>query len=215
MDPSWVVEVAQSVDVRTVLGGALLAAWIVGEIVILVRAGLSEAQIWLPSALVKSIWHGQWRTSADRGSGALILLSFYVWVFVTWGSFELRLLELPWFAFYVGVCIASVGVGVRLWALRVLGRHFSVMVTTTADQRLVRTGPYRRVRHPGYTGILLISIGLPALMLSGVGLLVGGILIPVVFAYRIRVEEIALRARFGREYEEYRLSTWYVLPHLI
>lgn len=215
MSAAWLVDAAQSTEIRTALGGVLLATWIVGEIVILARAGLSESQIWLPSALIKSLRHGQWRASADRGSGALILLSFYTWVFVTWGSFELGVLELPWPFFFVGACVAAAGVWMRLWALRVLGRHFSVMVTTTDDQHLVRAGPYRLVRHPGYTGVLLISVGLPMLMLSGVGLLVGCILIPFVFGYRIHVEEIALVKRFGPEYDAYRQSTWYVLPHLI
>lgn len=204
---------ALSVTDRGTLGGLLILVWLVGEAVILARARLSVDRAWLPTALLRSLW-GR-RGNEDRGSGAAVLGSFYIWALVTWASLALTFGTLPWYAFYPGLVSAMVGIGVRFWALAVLGRHFSVVVVTSADQTLVRTGPYRRVRHPSYTGVLLITAGVAALLLSGPGLLVGFLVVAAAFGYRIHVEEAALLSRFGREYAEYRRTTWRLVPYLV
>ncbi|HYZ91543.1 MAG TPA: isoprenylcysteine carboxylmethyltransferase family protein [Actinomycetota bacterium] len=51
------------------------------------------------------------------------------------------------------------GVALRIWSIRTLGRFFTYRVMTTEDQRVVSGGPYRFVRHPSYTALLVSCIG--------------------------------------------------------
>ena len=114
----------------------------------------------------------------------------------------------------LGVALIWAGVAFRLWAVRTLGRFFRVTVTTQDDHRLIDTGPYRRLSNPSYTGALIT--------MSGIGLAMGnwaslaGILFfaTLGFAFRIRVEEASLRARFGPDFDAYRKARWALIPPL-
>ena len=61
--------------------------------------------------------------------------------------------------FWIGLAIAWAGIGLRWWSFRTLGRYFTFTVQTSADQPVVTSGPYRFVRHPSYTGIMLALAG--------------------------------------------------------
>ena len=81
-----------------------------------------------------------------------------------------------------------------------------------ADHRVVDDGPYRRVRHPSYTGLLLEFAGVGIVLGSWLGLAV--ILVPIcaALAWRIHVEEAALRGRLGEAYATYTRGTWRLVP---
>jgi protein-S-isoprenylcysteine O-methyltransferase len=102
----------------------------------------------------------------------------------------------------------------RLWAVLALGRFFRITVLVQDQHRLVDTGPYRLLRHPAYTGRLLTMIGLGLAMRNWLSL-AAIVLVLLADAYRIRVEEQALRARFGESYERYAASRWRLVPFLI
>jgi protein-S-isoprenylcysteine O-methyltransferase Ste14 len=57
--------------------------------------------------------------------------------------------------FSIGLCVVWAGIGLRWWCFRTLGRYFTFTVMTSANQPVIATGPYRVLRHPSYTGILL------------------------------------------------------------
>ncbi|HEX5504354.1 MAG TPA: isoprenylcysteine carboxylmethyltransferase family protein [Thermomicrobiales bacterium] len=116
-------------------------------------------------------------------------------------------------AFFVaGIVLALLGVALRWYAIWCLGRYFTRVVAVRPNQQVVRRGPYRFVRHPAYSGMLLTILGLGlaltnwASLLALVGCAVAGLL------YRIRVEERALRAALGRPYEEYMRHTRRLIP---
>ncbi|HEV3228425.1 MAG TPA: isoprenylcysteine carboxylmethyltransferase family protein [Solirubrobacteraceae bacterium] len=117
-----------------------------------------------------------------------------------------------WWPVIAGLAITVAGVALRLWAIVTLGRFFRIVVVIAHDHRLVDRGPYRRIRHPSYTGLLLAVVGLglalgdwvalgAALLLSLAGLLV-----------RIRAEERALLAALGGDYADYMARTWRLVP---
>lgn len=112
----------------------------------------------------------------------------------------------------LGVGIFAAGVLLRAWAIRHLGRFFTVGVALAADHRVVDDGPYRRVRHPSYTGLLLEFAGVGIVLGSWLGLAV--ILVPIgaALAWRIHVEESALRGRLGEAYATYARGTWRLVP---
>lgn len=117
-------------------------------------------------------------------------------------------------AFVVGLVLAWVGILVRGWAFHSLGRYFTFRVHTSADQAVITTGPYRVVRHPGYTGIALTLIGLGLLYGTWIGLAAMAILPTAGLLYRIRVEEDALEADLGASYLAYAAGRKRLIPHV-
>jgi protein-S-isoprenylcysteine O-methyltransferase len=112
-------------------------------------------------------------------------------------------------AFLVG------GMAFRWWAVITLGRFFTVDVATYADHALVDHGPFRWVRHPSYTGLLSAFFGVGVAMGSWLSVL--ALMPPIVFAlaYRMRVEEAALRAALGSDYDAYCARTKRILPGIV
>lgn len=95
------------------------------------------------------------------------------------------------------------GFGMRRWSEMTLGGYFTFTVKTSADQPVVTSGPYRFVRHPGYTGVLLIVIGAGLVNSNWIGLGGWTLLILLPLLYRIRVEENALLIALGDRYGAY------------
>jgi protein-S-isoprenylcysteine O-methyltransferase Ste14 len=110
-----------------------------------------------------------------------------------------------------GVIIEAMGAGIALWGRHALGRNWSGRIAINKGHVLIRSGPYKVVRHPIYTGLLIMSIG--AALVTGERLAVVGLMV-VFFAYwrKVRLEETKLSLAFGPEYEVYRRETWGLLP---
>lgn len=98
------------------------------------------------------------------------------------------------------------------WAVATLGRFFRLTVTAQADHRLIDTGPYRRLRHPAYTGALLTLTGVAPAMGNWLSRLVAPALAVAGFAWRIRVEERSLTRQFGSTFAAYRARRWALVP---
>jgi protein-S-isoprenylcysteine O-methyltransferase Ste14 len=148
----------------------------------------------------------------DRWSYWLIQLTFALAVIL---SVALRLLHwgltLPAVQ-YVGLVLIPLGLGLREWAIFKLGRFFSRVVEIEASHRLVTDGPYRWFRHPAYTGMVLIYLGIVLAFGTWLGTLVALILMLSATLYRIRIEEQVLVEAFGKEYREYMHRTWKLFP---
>jgi protein-S-isoprenylcysteine O-methyltransferase Ste14 len=111
----------------------------------------------------------------------------------------------------VGLVIELAGLSIAIWARRHLGRNWSGEITIKQDHQLIRTGPYRYLRHPIYTGILTMFVGLTLATGEWLGLI--GLAVAVIAYWRkTRMEEATLNAAFGAEYDAYRRDTWAVVP---
>jgi protein-S-isoprenylcysteine O-methyltransferase Ste14 len=110
-----------------------------------------------------------------------------------------------------GLAIEAGGLLISIWSRRHLGRNWSGEITIKEEHALVQTGPYRWLRHPIYTGILVMYLGV--VLVTGEWLAIAGLLV-VVFAYwrKIRLEEKNLNVAFGEEYNAYRRDTWALVP---
>ena len=110
------------------------------------------------------------------------------------------------------VAMLAAGLAVRWTAIASLGSSFSANVAIHADQKLYCKGLFALVRHPSYTGMLIIFAAIGVHMRNWAGLAL--VLIPTTAAllYRIHVEEAALRHAFGQEYDEYSKSTKRLIP---
>jgi protein-S-isoprenylcysteine O-methyltransferase Ste14 len=110
----------------------------------------------------------------------------------------------------VGAALLAVGLGFSVWARRHLGRNWSAQVVVKEDHALIRSGPYRRVRHPIYTGLLLAFLGTVLTIGEWRGLL-AFLFALVSFAMKSRAEEQRMGQIFP-EYQEYRRETVALIP---
>jgi protein-S-isoprenylcysteine O-methyltransferase Ste14 len=114
---------------------------------------------------------------------------------------------------WTGVALTALGILFTIWARVHIGRNWSARVVIKEQHELIRTGPYRFVRHPIYTG-LLIAIAGTAFVTGewrGVFALVFAIL---GFAWKAKREEAILCGEFGDGYARYRSETGMLIPKL-
>jgi protein-S-isoprenylcysteine O-methyltransferase Ste14 len=154
---------------------------------------------------------------ADRFSMLAIVIGITAGIFAAfYGAHvtETRIVAPGTLLVGLGIVLIWAGVAFRLWSVRTLGRFFRVTVTTQEDHRLIDTGPYRRLSNPSYTGAMITMAGIGLAMGNWASLI--GILLfaGLGFAWRIRVEEQSLRARFGADFDAYRKARWALIPPL-
>lgn len=117
-----------------------------------------------------------------------------------------------WALVIVGVFVLVLGIALRVWAIVVLGRFFTVTVTIQPEHRVVEAGPYRVIRHPSYTGILVAMLGL-GLALENWLSLAALVLLPLVaILVRIHAEEAALSRALASAYTDYAARTRRLIP---
>ena len=118
--------------------------------------------------------------------------------------------EAEWLA-WMGVGLTAAGVAVAIWARQHLGKYWSAQVTIRAGHELIRTGPYARIRHPIYTGMLLALVG--TVLVIGEYRALAALAIAVFgFARKARKEESFLATQFGPAFKEHRRLTGFFLP---
>ena len=116
--------------------------------------------------------------------------------------------------FALGVSIGWLGLLLRWWSFVSLGRYFTVVVKTSADQPVVARGPYRVLRHPSYTGLLLAFAGGGLMLGNWVGTVGAVGLVLIALVYRLRIEERALSAALGNRYREFAACRARLIPYV-
>ena len=124
-----------------------------------------------------------------------------------------RFLPLNAFVLAAGLVVSLIGIALAIWARRILGKHWSGRITIKVDHELIRTGPYRLIRHPIYTGILVLYTGTAIISGSCLALLAVAMAL-VAYARKIRLEEANLRTAFGPAYESYCRESKALIPWL-
>lgn len=114
--------------------------------------------------------------------------------------------------FVVGIVFMVLGIALRAWSVIVLGRNFTVFVQVRADQPVVDTGPYRLLRHPSYTGLLVVCLGIGLALGNWLALVVVVVVPTVAILVRIRVEERALLAGIGEPYRRFAATRKRLIP---
>jgi len=174
--------------------------------------------LWVVSEIAIGIGTRAKKSSASvRDRGSLILL----WVVIGIATFtagavrEIQGETLPITSHRakgVGLAILAVGLALRWTAILTLGRYFTSNVAIQEGQSVLRTGVYRFMRHPSYTGLWLAFVGLAIHFRNGWSLAITLIPITLAMLYRMHVEEAALVDAFGADYESYQKSTSRLIP---
>jgi protein-S-isoprenylcysteine O-methyltransferase Ste14 len=174
---------------------ALNGAWLVLEIVIALRQEFLDEvprSPWIVA--IRMLW---------------LSSVFFLFADVRW---RIAPLELPAWVTAAALVLTGLGVALRMAAFAGLGRYFTYDVRLGSGQKLVTTGIYSVMRHPAYLAICLLG-SLPGLAAGSVAAFVLMTLFTVPQTlYRLSLEEKMLAARFGAEFERYRVKTRRLLP---
>jgi protein-S-isoprenylcysteine O-methyltransferase Ste14 len=175
--------------------------------------------VWFVSWMAASTWSkrtvGAPKPGSERFYSVLVYLGFALLILPT---FRIRLgprfWDLPSGLGWAFAALAILGFGFVWWARLHLGRDWSWRITRKADHQLVATGPYSRVRHPIYTGLLMAAAATAALQakwpaMLGLALFVAGLWL------KARLEERFLSEALGPStYQSYVNRTGMLLPRL-
>ena len=157
-------------------------------------------------------------TTHDAASRFVLIGSIYVGIGVGFGlAFGLQSAAFTSWRrplLGLGLALMLIGMALRWYSIRVLGRSFTTTVMTRPDQTVVEAGPYRWIRHPSYTGGLITILGILVCLTNPVAFL--GLIPPLAgYAYRIHIEEKALARSLGDPYRSYMRRTKRLIPFLV
>jgi protein-S-isoprenylcysteine O-methyltransferase Ste14 len=176
-----------------------LACWVVLELGVRVREALG----------------GRGGRDRDRGTRVLIVLAIAAAILTASITMSrVPSLRIPAAGRAAGVAVLWLGLAVRAWAIATLGRAFRTTVEVDPGQAVVTSGPYRWVRHPSYTGLLMLVAGYGLAAGTWVGLAACLVLPPAAVVRRIAVEEAELDRVLGEPYRAYRARTARLVPRL-
>lgn len=190
-------------SIEDLIGWAFTALWII------------FFAYWMLSALrIK-------RVKSAESAGSRIAYGIPIWLAAImlmtrshlWGPLARRIVPLSLPLALTGVALTALGIGYAIWARYTLGQNWSSKVTIKVDHELIRSGPYARVRHPIYSGLLLAMIGTGMAIdqwRSAVALL----LVLTGFYLKASIEEKMLAQEFGERFAEHQRSTGFLLPRI-
>ena len=154
--------------------------------------------------------------SLSRWSRLALLILAFLLLFSPWlriGLLALRFTSysdaLGWF----GVGVTAVAILLCIWARSHLGANWSDKVVLKADHQLIRTGPYKHLRHPIYSGVLLGILG-TALTIGEWRGLISLAIMTINYCIKARREERILTAQFGDAYRAYTMTAGFPFPKL-
>jgi protein-S-isoprenylcysteine O-methyltransferase len=182
--------------------------------------------VWAVTLLwpIAEILYARRHRAADRGAsvqdrGTLGVLWIVIAASITAGSMLARVPagRLPIgepTAAIAALALLALGLGLRVYSIVTLGRFFTVDVAVHEGQRVITAGPYRWIRHPSYLGMLIAFLGLALLTRNWISALVMIVPVKLAILRRISVEEAALKAALGAEYDDYCRRTARLVPGL-
>jgi protein-S-isoprenylcysteine O-methyltransferase Ste14 len=183
----------------SVVADVALAGWVLLELGVRVREALGR----------------RGGRARDRGTRVLIVLAIGAAILTASVAMSrLPSLRIPAAGRAAGVAVLWLGLGVRVWAIATLGPAFRTTVEVDPGQAVVTSGPYRWVRHPSYTGLLMLVAGYGLASGTWLGLAACLVLPPAAVSRRIAVEEAELERVLGESYRGYRARTARLVPGL-
>lgn len=178
--------------VDTIIGVGWIAFWI----------------YWLAAATRVKSGRSRW----GRFAAVRIALVVLVIVLIRAGPLKHRAATTDPWLLAIGLVLFAAGLSLAIWARLYLGRNWGMPMTEKDDPELVTSGPYRMIRHPIYTGIILAMIG-TTIAISPYGL-VAVALIGGYFVYSAITEERIMSRRFPSRYPIYVQSSKMLIPYV-
>jgi len=152
--------------------------------------------------------------SHDQYSSYLTALFIYIVVLLPFFPFSKEGQIINTYLRIFGLLISFVGLLIHLHSLKILGKYYTGMLKVSTEQNIVKNGLYKWIRHPGYLGMMLLSIGFSIAIGHVFIVLLTSSLYILIYGYRIYVEEKMLTEHFGVEYIKYMKQTKRLIPFL-
>ena len=114
---------------------------------------------------------------------------------------------------WCGLFTFCFGIAIRQWSIVTLGMFYTRALMIASNHRLVRGGPYKVVRHPGYLGNIMTWTGF-GFTFSWIGGVIILLAMSAAYVYRIRAEESMLLEAFGKQYQQYMMTTKKLIPYI-
>jgi protein-S-isoprenylcysteine O-methyltransferase Ste14 len=183
----------------SVLAVLTLAGWALLEVSLRIREGV----------------RGNAGRERDRGTRVLIAVTLGAAIGLAGAAASLApSLQIPAVGRAAGVAVMWLGLAFRIWAIAALRGAFRTTVKVDPDQTVVTTGPYRWIRHPAYSGLLLIVAGFGLTWGNWLSFAVCAVLPLPAVLWRIHVEEAELDRVLGDAYRTYQMHTARLIPWL-
>jgi protein-S-isoprenylcysteine O-methyltransferase Ste14 len=163
-------------------------------------------------------WRNRQGSRSDRGSLVVVIASVFAGVvgaFVVASDLTGAAIHSGrWAAFVVGLVLMWTGIAIRQWAVALLGRFFTVDVRVQPGQAVVDRGPYRCVRHPSYSALVVTFVGMGLALGNWVSLAVLTVVPTVGLIVRIHVEERIMFEALGEPYRRFAAGRRRLFPGL-
>jgi protein-S-isoprenylcysteine O-methyltransferase Ste14 len=154
--------------------------------------------------------------SEEWGSLLVVALSLYAGLaggFLLASHAESAAIDFArWPLFVLGALLAAAGIAFRQWAIATLGAYFTVDVRVSAGQTVVEGGPYSRLAHPAYTGMIMVFVGIGLMLGNWLSLACLALLPTAGLVVRIKVEERAMLAGIGDPYRRFLAGRARLVP---
>jgi protein-S-isoprenylcysteine O-methyltransferase Ste14 len=160
-----------------------------------------------------------WRAGATRSrapgfwvASAACVIAWETWLYLAPAIVPAAAIRPGALAFSAGLVFFLAGLGLRGWSFAALGRYSTYGIVVSPAQPVVATGPYRWLRHPSYTGGLLICGGAGLASANWAGVAAMTLLPLAVTVWRIHLEEHALLTGLGERYRAYACDRRRLVP---
>jgi protein-S-isoprenylcysteine O-methyltransferase Ste14 len=187
-------------DAAAILAAVSYGAVIVSELGLLVRTARARLGATEPG--------GHWAVALGPAIGIMLAVR---------AAEDVPSLALPgpaWWPFALGLALIWGGFALRWWAVLELGRFFQMTVVVQDEHRVIETGPYRVVRHPSYSGLLLTFVGVGFTLGNWLSVAACVVLPFLGVLVRIRAEEAVLNRQLGEPYRTYSARTRRLVPRV-
>jgi protein-S-isoprenylcysteine O-methyltransferase Ste14 len=114
--------------------------------------------------------------------------------------------------FAIGMALVVIGFVIRIHSILTLNQYFTYSVAKVENHKIIETGLYKFIRHPGYLGQLIIFIGISTSISNWLSILVMMIPVTLGYLYRIKVEERFMFEQLGEDYLNYQERTKRIIP---
>ncbi len=167
-----------------------------------------------PEILHSGVLAGAPANRQDAGTLRLINIGSNIALLLAFAASFLPWLSLPYprLALDAGIVLLAAGSLLRRYCFRILGKYFTPAVTVSPGQPVIDSGPYRWIRHPGYTAGFVMFLGIGFALGNWLGLSIFLLEIGVVYSRRIHAEEKALLDTLGEPYRAYMARTKRFIP---
>ncbi|TAL20367.1 isoprenylcysteine carboxylmethyltransferase family protein [Patescibacteria group bacterium] len=150
----------------------------------------------------------------DRRTLPILFAVIISSIFLGFAAWLILPQEFPRGAAAIGANLMLIGMALREWSVFTLGKFFTVDVAVQAEHRVITSGPYRYIRHPAYSGVLLTMLGAGLIFGNWFGLALAFLPGSALLLWRIRVEEEVLERELDEPYRAYMLKTKRLIPFL-